>query len=937
MDEYDFDDDFDDQTLAALAQIEKTLLVKNHVSPTPNPPAKRQKTETGWRSATTVANNSFDLDELPEISLCQNTYTFQQADGSNSPSLTPQAQLPKETDRRSANNTPVASTSRNIPKNNSVQSNRHSVPQKISSAVSRLTAPSRPPTHQNQPVLRSASTRTRNSARLLEHITNALANSSPEPPQPSMPQRHPLTPLAAARPSASASHVPIVSHPPAININEEIAAFQKQLEETRLENEKIRVALKDAEEAHIAKVGEVAVLRRGIQKTAEDHAAQIAKLKTAKEEADTRQTNMQRDLKEEIEQLKTQFIFKQHELESNSRRPPMSVHARRSIREVSSFAQTPVLGSRVTALPIARIIQESTPVKAPSSILHPPQSRSPEKTRQSAMLPGFENSFLESTPKRQHNKGKTRISPEIHRPLFADELRARDVSARAPGAVPDDGFGMDIDMPSPSSQKYVLKDPLTSSPTSSPIRQNDDSTEDVVLDEDVDEDDVDEIHFNWKAELTRIVLTHTQPSQSRSTFQILAEQSTAVSAPEDYSVQMSTILEVIASTTVKDDYQRAISVVTRCLVSIAFALNRSNLILPLVPLLNLLSTLIYSLPTLNSMALQQSAEDNNNNTSSVLILLCDIIRQFDVEKRSDSTLPVAAEALSLAESLCWRTPEDRVDRHIFSQSGYSHYSFGPRAALLALSPRNPSADSHVPLYGCLQSSKHSYTKHYSQDPHLARSFLSLPVSEPEENNHPVIIPKIPQLDRLCSFLIDTSRIDEESVALKENVATLLVVLSQTHPDALAALTSSNTIIPSLALYLTHLSSTIWEEDNSSTSKPSSLSSTIKSLNQTIYLLHYLVFNVEPEVGLKSKLQHASPRPFNGITHMFIVTFGRLSYAPIPEWIGSDRVYELSVIRDMARDLLELVVDGPECDNIYAAYHEEEEDEGDMEEELLGDT
>ncbi|KAJ3802952.1 hypothetical protein GGU11DRAFT_740143 [Lentinula aff. detonsa] len=926
MDEYDFDDDFDDQTLAALAQIEKTLLAKNHVSPTPNPPAKRQKTETGWRSATTVANNnSFDLDELPEISLCQNTYTFQQADGSNSPSLTPQAQLPKEHDRRLADNTPVASTSRNIPKINSVQSNRHSVPQKISSA------PSRPPARRNQPVLRPPSTRTRNSARLLEHITNALANSSPEPPQPSMPLRHPLTPPAAARPSASASHVPIVSHPPVININEEIVAFQKQLEETRLENEKIRAALKDAEEAHIAKVGEVAVLRRGIQKTAEDHAAQISKLKTAKEEADTRQTNMQRDLKEEIEQLKTQFIFKQHELESNSRRPPMSVHARRSIREVSSFAQTPVFGTRATVLPNARVIQESTPVKALSSILHPPQPRSPEKTRQSAMLPGFENSFLESTPKRQHNKRKTRISPEIHRPLFADELRARDVSARAPGAAPDDGFGMDIDMPSPSSQTYVLKDPLTSSPTSSPIRQNDDSTEDVVLNEDIDEDDVDEIHFNWKAELTRIVLTHTQPSQSRSTFQILAEHSTAVSAPEDYSVQMSTILEVIASTTVKDDFQRAISVVTRCLVSIAFALNRSNLILPLVPLLNLLSTLIYSLPTFNSMALQQSAEDNNN-TSSVLILLCDIIRQSDVEKRSDSTLPVAAEALSLAESLCWRTPEDRVDKHIFSRSGHSHYSFGPRAALLALSPRNPSADSHVHLYGCLQSSKHSYTKHYSQDPYLARSFLSLPVSEPEENNNPVIVPKIPQLDRLCSFLIDTSRIDEESVALKENVATLLVVLSQTHPDALAALTSSNTIIPSLVLYLTHLSSTIWEEDDSST-----LSSTIKSLNQTIYLLHYLVFNVEPEVGLKSKLQHASPRPFNGITHMFIVTFGRLSYAPIPEWIESDRVYELSVIRDMARDLLELVVDGPECDNIYAAYHEEEEDEGDMEEELLGDT
>ncbi|KAJ3883581.1 hypothetical protein F5051DRAFT_391074 [Lentinula edodes] len=916
MDEYDFDDDFDDQTLAALDQIEKSLLSKKHVSPPSNPPAKRVKTETGWRSATTAANNSFDLDELPEISLCQNTYTFQQTDGSKSPSLTPQPQYHKETDKRMTNRALVASGSRNISRNNSMQSNRHTVPPKPPAPPIRSTLLTRPSVHRNKPPSPPSSTRRRNSARLLEHITNALATSLPEPPQPSLPQPHLPPSLAVAQPTPASQPV-MVSHP-TLKINEQIVAFQKQLEEMRLENEKIRALLKEAEEARISKFGEVAVLRRGIQKTAEDHAAQISKLKAAKEDADAKQMSTQRELKEEMERLKTQFIFKQHELESNSKRPPMSVHARRNIREMPSSTQTPVWGTRATGVSNRILPPESTPVRAPSSIPRLPQFRSPEKTRQSAMLPGFENSFLESTPKRQSEKGKAAIKSEIHQPLFADELRARDVHLNIPArTVLDDDLGMDIDVPPKFSQISVPKD----GPTSSPIRQDDDDVEmDEEDDDDTDEEFVDGIHFHWKTELARVVLTHTHPSQSLSTFQILAEQSTTVSASDDYSSQMSRILEVIASPSVEDDYDREISVVTQCLISMACALNNSKLISPLVPLLNLLSTLIYSVPSFSSTVLYESAEADNN--SSVLVLLCDIIKQqLTVENQSDVTLPMAAEILSLAESLCWRTPEDSVDKL--------------NVVVRNLDILTILLDHLQPCWFLVRATRLLALMFIH--PQLARSFLSLPTPELGEGNHSVNIPKIPQLDRLCFFLVDTSRSDEESVALKENVATVLAVLSQAHPDTLNTLASSNAVIPSLILYLTHLSSAIWEETESLISSPPSLSSTIKSLNQTIHLLHYLVFSVDPEVGLKLKLQHASSRPFNGVTHMFIITFGRLSYAPIPDWIESDREYELSAIRDMARDLLDLVVDGPECDNIYAAYHDEEEDEGEMEEELIGDT
>lgn len=264
MDEYDFDDDFDDQTLAALDQIEKSLLSKKHVFPPSNPPAKRVKTETGWRSATTAANNSFDLDELPEISLCQNTYTFQQTDGSKPPSLTPQPQYHQETDKRMTNRALVASGSRNISRNNSMQSNRHTVPQKPPAPPIRSTVLTRPSVHRNKPPSPPSSTRRRKSARLLEHITNALATPLPEPPQPSLPQQHVPPTLAVAQPTPASQ--PATVSQPALKIDEQIVAFQKQLEEMRLENEKIRALLKEAEEARISKFGEVAVLRRGIQK-----------------------------------------------------------------------------------------------------------------------------------------------------------------------------------------------------------------------------------------------------------------------------------------------------------------------------------------------------------------------------------------------------------------------------------------------------------------------------------------------------------------------------------------------------------------------------------------------------------------------------------------------------------------------------------------------
>ena len=102
-------------------------------------------------------------------------------------------------------------------------------------------------------------------------------------------------------------------------------------------------------------------------------------------------------------------------------------------------------------------------------------------------------------------------------------------------------------------------------------------------------------------------------------------------------------------------------------------------------------------------------------------------------------------------------------------------------------------------------------------------------------------------------------------------------------------------------------------------------------------------------NLRQKLMTAPKRIFNGIWHMFVVTLGRISYAPPPDSISPENQVRIEQIcgasspsvltrldssiqygtltpcicfrtADLAKDVLELVVDGPELESIWAAFH-----------------
>lgn len=134
-----------------------------------------------------------------------------------------------------------------------------------------------------------------------------------------------------------------------------------------------------------------------------------------------------------------------------------------------------------------------------------------------------------------------------------------------------------------------------------------------------------------------------------------------------------------------------------------------------------------------------------------------------------------------------------------------------------------------------------------------------------------------------------------------------LLASAPNPDARTLLTESYVLIPALVAYLAQLTEKLDEEDYDSESGPvvdQTRQDAYRHLARALFLLHHIVLvrPVDPDVmpsssptvtppnpwahvvDLKLKLHQAPTRPFTALTHVFIVTFGRLSYADAPVWV-----------------------------------------------------
>jgi len=223
---------------------------------------------------------------------------------------------------------------------------------------------------------------------------------------------------------------------------------------------------------------------------------------------------------------------------------------------------------------------------------------------------------------------------------------------------------------------------------------------------------------------------------------------------------------------------------------------------------------------------------------------------------------------------------------------------------------------------------------------LSRVLVNVSTVSLKDGNRQVESERFVLIDRLCTFLYEADKSSHE-FTMKEHILTFFAMLSLSHSDTQAALANNDVLIPSLVHLLSNLTNSLWENEGLMVTSQN-IASQIKLTSQTVTLIHHLVFGAEPSLNLRLMLHHNPRRMLTGLNHLFIISIGRLSFADPPEWIGKTGKRELESLIDMARELLDLVVDGPESDSIWSLYQENpgkgesEMDEGEIEARLMAD-
>ncbi|KAI0293364.1 hypothetical protein B0F90DRAFT_1402770 [Multifurca ochricompacta] len=207
-----------------------------------------------------------------------------------------------------------------------------------------------------------------------------------------------------------------------------------------------------------------------------------------------------------------------------------------------------------------------------------------------------------------------------------------------------------------------------------------------------------------------------------------------------------------------------------------------------------------------------------------------------------------------------------------------------------------------------------------------RSLLSFPEDAPEDVRD---FARLPQVDRMCALLIDSTRTGVAGHSIRASLLTTFISLVMAHQDALIILSESPFFIPSLVTLLADLSTTLWEEGPGLTVALELLSDTVSGIARGMLLLHYVIFRTpKGPASLRARLQAAPPRHFNGIGHQFVVALGRLSFAEPPDEVSAQDRALLEQLADPARDVMDLVVAGPESESVWSLFQEEDgEDEG----------
>jgi hypothetical protein len=344
----------------------------------------------------------------------------------------------------------------------------------------------------------------------------------------------------------------------------------------------------------------VSILRRNIERNAQDHAAQLAKLKAAKEQADANQAQMKKEMKEEMERLRTQFLFKQHELESSTRVAPFSARANKISKALHSPAPIPQqrgwgrnesskAGPSNTPGEVFNHLQIPVPVNGSPRLQ---RTLKKEHLKSIPHLPGFENAFVTSPVRSQARKfkGKERMIDEIlvkkEQTTFL-QFPSHFMSGNTPPMSPPSSPTRPRPRDGQTSAK--MNDLLIREADGEELGDvsfsgtgNDDG--DIEMSDQVGDaasEEVDEFEpINWNEELSRVLLTHTLPTSPSLSFQALLSvafpESFSDTSKSAYSSACASILEKVGSASKFVDCRDLFDTISASLSQMVHILHMAN-------------------------------------------------------------------------------------------------------------------------------------------------------------------------------------------------------------------------------------------------------------------------------------------------------------------------------------------------------------------------
>ncbi|KAF8557592.1 hypothetical protein OG21DRAFT_225698 [Imleria badia] len=872
-----FSDDLvlDDKTLAFLDEEESKFKRTTNIQSQHGvgPPAKRQKTSGSWQphplsKTLQRADTSEDMEDLPDVSIRHDgTYGLQ------------------DKQRR-----PSAPPSRS-----GIAPGPNVVAQAGSAARPTTTAP---PSRGSAPPVRRTP-------------VAGPVRASQVPSRPSSATRGARvahSPVSSQELSRSQSGPPQrINRIPSTTVSSNyVEQLRQQIEELRKENGAIQANMESALDAKFAKDGEVTILRKRLEKTTQEHLAQLAKLKAAKDEADAKHVVLQKQYETDKERLRTELTFRRHELETSSRKHTVAFSPKKDV----SQSVEPL------AFQKQRLSQWSS---AGPSRLAPETPRRPRF----GVISDFEKPKKTIAPETRDLPSGFQTGPPRSQFMVARNGKETTPFASASPVIPSAS-----PLPQGSNSQFLQPEVFGTQlddggPVEDFIPPVDGGIDDVhmvdggtpVMTFSSQENTAVLMLSSWNLVLHDIMLTHTLQGSKLPTLQLLVCASPADTGQvQTYGAVLMRIFDTLGGIPAHPDgdFDHLAQIICCALCEITELLAKNNLISPLTAVLSLLTNLAYMLPSIHAFLLSQRVPDHDETPQLLEVLhsiIQDQLQKLDVTTGNEppELCALGKETLSLYEALVWEIPDDLED----CLSGCPSM---PASLTTLLHP-------HRPRWFLIESMR--VLLWLSTRRNLFRSLLLHPANErPGSNGEPV---DHPQIGLLCSLLTDTDRRGPEADELKSRIIMFFGMLSNAHPDAYMLLVESQELIPSLVLYLCRLAAPIWDENGVILNDPRAATRTIHIINHTTLLLHHLVIGEEATLDLRECLLRAPSKTSQGLMHYFILTLGRLSYANPPYWLDDKDRQRLVGVADLARALLERVIQGPELDLIWEIYQDEGED------------